>query len=194
MQNDPAGPNPASTKIEEDTSITYIHSKEVNYCRRHHHLFFGPFHILGLPCFVSTLLSPFIITIIIISAYLHQHLYTPQLADQDDDPLSKLKGKMVMCRICKGDHWTTKCPYKDSLVPLQESNSDTKKEEQPAHQLTGSSGQSSAQKPGKYIPPSMREGGNKKGESMSMRSRGGRWKLFVGNILKVWILNERILL
>lgn len=122
MQNDPTGPNPASTKIEEDISITYIHSKE--------------------------------------------------LADQDDDPLSKLKGKMVMCRICKGDHWTTKCPYKDSLVPLQESNPEVKKEEQPAHQLSSSSGQSSAQKPGKYIPPSMREGGNKKGESMSMRSRG----------------------
>ena len=22
---------------------------------------------------------------------------------------------MVTCRICKGDHWTTKCPYKDTL-------------------------------------------------------------------------------
>jgi translation initiation factor 3 subunit G len=24
----------------------------------------------------------------------------------------------IMCRICKGDHWTTKCPFKDSHVPL----------------------------------------------------------------------------
>ena len=23
---------------------------------------------------------------------------------------------MVQCRICKGDHWTTQCPYKDSLA------------------------------------------------------------------------------
>ena len=22
---------------------------------------------------------------------------------------------MVSCRICKGDHWTTKCPFKDSV-------------------------------------------------------------------------------
>merc|ERR1712170_114074 len=32
--------------------------------------------------------------------------------DNDEDPLSKIKGqKMVSCRICKGDHWTTRCPY-----------------------------------------------------------------------------------
>ena len=41
----------------------------------------------------------------------------------DDDQLSKLsregKVKIVQCRICKGDHWTTKCPYKDTLQPLQ---------------------------------------------------------------------------
>ena len=23
---------------------------------------------------------------------------------------------MVQCRICKGDHWTTHCPYKDTLA------------------------------------------------------------------------------
>jgi len=23
--------------------------------------------------------------------------------------------KMVSCRICKGDHWTTKCPFKDTM-------------------------------------------------------------------------------
>lgn len=34
--------------------------------------------------------------------------------------MSKLKGqKIVSCRICKGDHWTTRCPYKDTLGPMQ---------------------------------------------------------------------------
>ncbi|KAH3798650.1 hypothetical protein DPMN_152252 [Dreissena polymorpha] len=38
----------------------------------------------------------------------------------EEDPLSKLKSqKLVSCRICKGDHWTTKCPYKDTLAPIQ---------------------------------------------------------------------------
>lgn len=39
-----------------------------------------------------------------------------------DDPLKKLSQstqKIVQCRICKGDHWTTKCPYKDRLEVIQ---------------------------------------------------------------------------
>ena len=42
------------------------------------------------------------------------------LEQQTDDPLKKLKEQskgMVTCRICKGDHWTSKCPYKDTLGP-----------------------------------------------------------------------------
>ncbi|KAH3699577.1 uncharacterized protein LOC127860094 isoform X2 [Dreissena polymorpha] len=38
-----------------------------------------------------------------------------------EDPLSKLKSqKLVSCRICKGDHWTTKCPYKKTQAPIQD--------------------------------------------------------------------------
>ena len=41
---------------------------------------------------------------------------------QDDDPFKKLQNQknIVQCRICKGDHWTLKCPYKDTLEPLQQ--------------------------------------------------------------------------
>ena len=47
--------------------------------------------------------------------------------NQDDDPLKKLQGaKIVKCRVCKGDHWTTKCPYKDSLQPLQQKEQEEK--------------------------------------------------------------------
>lgn len=41
---------------------------------------------------------------------------------QEDDPLKKLSQssqKIVQCRHCKGDHWTTKCPYKDQLEVIQ---------------------------------------------------------------------------
>ena len=39
------------------------------------------------------------------------------LEQQDDDPLKKLAAtnKMVSCRYCKGEHWSSKCPYKDTL-------------------------------------------------------------------------------
>merc|ERR1712071_311447 len=41
----------------------------------------------------------------------------------EDEPLLKLKSMqkgLVKCRICKEDHWTTQCPYKDTLLPVQE--------------------------------------------------------------------------
>lgn len=38
----------------------------------------------------------------------------------EDDGLDKLKGMgdkgIVKCRNCNGDHWTSKCPYKDTVL------------------------------------------------------------------------------
>ncbi|KAK6194710.1 hypothetical protein SNE40_000293 [Patella caerulea] len=92
-----------------------------------------------------------------------------QQPEKEEDPLAKLKNqKIVQCRICKGDHWTTKCPYKDTLAPLQEQLT-----EDPNKKLAGEStgalqAPSSAPKTGKYIPPSLREGANKgRGETMA---------------------------
>merc|ERR1712080_807383 len=44
--------------------------------------------------------------------------------EQESSALDKLKDSkrgIVKCRICKEDHWTTMCPYKDTLGPLRES-------------------------------------------------------------------------
>jgi translation initiation factor 3 subunit G len=101
-----------------------------------------------------------------------QFVHAKDLQEPDDDPLSRLKGqKMVQCRICKGDHWTTKCPYKDSLAPPEVADAD-KKEEPVAAGATPVAG-GGGQRPGKYVPPSLREGGNRKGESMMSKNRGG---------------------
>jgi len=95
------------------------------------------------------------------------------MQEPDDDPLARLKGqKMVSCRICKGDHWTTKCPYKDSLAPLQESLDADKKKDEPAANAAQQTSAAAGPRPGKYVPPSLREGGNRKGESMSLKNRG----------------------
>lgn len=48
--------------------------------------------------------------------------FLQDLQQDNDDPLKKLgqsSQKIVQCRICKGDHWTTKCPYKDQLEVIQ---------------------------------------------------------------------------
>ncbi|THH03373.1 hypothetical protein EW145_g6307 [Phellinidium pouzarii] len=71
----------------------------------------------------------------------------------------------VLCRICKGDHFTTRCPFKDSLAGLDDAppmgDEDLIAPTAPA---VG----------GKYVPPSMRSGaGARMGESMG-RGSGGR--------------------
>nr|XP_004667471.2 eukaryotic translation initiation factor 3 subunit G [Jaculus jaculus] len=94
---------------------------------------------------------------------------------EEEDPMNKLKGqKIVSCRICKGDHWTTRCPYKDTLGPMQK---------ELAEQLGLSTGekeklpgelepvQAAQNKTGKYVPPSLRDGASRRGESMQPNRR-----------------------
>ncbi|GAB6026736.1 Eukaryotic translation initiation factor 3 subunit G [Chamberlinius hualienensis] len=78
----------------------------------------------------------------------------------NDDPFKNAKN--VKCRLCKEEHWTIKCPYKNSLGPLQDT---LKAEEKPA---AASGVAEEKAKSGKYVPPSMREGGNRRGESMQL--------------------------
>ncbi|KAH7919263.1 translation initiation factor 3, RNA-binding subunit, partial [Leucogyrophana mollusca] len=84
--------------------------------------------------------------------------------------LAKAGAGKVVCRLCKGDHFTAKCPYKDSLAgletaeapPADDSSFPTDTLAPPA---AGGGG-------GKYVPPSMRSGSSRPGESMA-RSGGG---------------------
>jgi len=92
-----------------------------------------------------------------------------------EDPLKKLKGSsIVKCRVCKGDHWTTKCPYKDSLQPLKDIEDKEKAKDQidaPPNAMAdmtkagpGGGGKS-------YVPPSLRGGAGteRRGETMNSR-------------------------
>lgn len=96
-----------------------------------------------------------------------------ELDEDKDDPLKKLKGSVVKCRVCKGDHWTTKCPYKDSLQPLKEIE---EKEKQAENTDSGNAPADGAKAGGgtggKYVPPSLRGGGDgkeRRGEMMNSR-------------------------
>lgn len=94
--------------------------------------------------------------------------------EQDDNPLAMIgtHHKMVSCRYCKGDHWSSKCPYKDTLGAtnlIDESGTSTHPQNHSdntsnAIQASVSAGRSG----GKYVPPSLRgEVAGKKGEMMS---------------------------
>jgi len=91
-----------------------------------------------------------------------------------EDPLKKLKGSsIVKCRVCKGDHWTTKCPYKESLQPLK----DIEEKEKAKDNVDAAPPMADlASKPGgsKYVPPSLRGGAGaagteRRGETMNSR-------------------------
>ncbi|KAF9479498.1 translation initiation factor 3 RNA-binding subunit, partial [Pholiota conissans] len=75
----------------------------------------------------------------------------------------------VSCRLCKGDHFTAKCPYKDTLGGLE--NTDTGAG--PDDDLgAGPEAVPAAAVGGKYVPPSMR-GAGARGAGESMRGAGG---------------------
>ncbi|CAO3691706.1 unnamed protein product [Umbelopsis ramanniana] len=96
---------------------------------------------------------------------------TPTAEQQTDEQETKmrqaLKSKNIMCRICKGEHFTSKCPYKDTLQPLDEiaaslegvKNEGSSRPESP--EPSGGSGMG----PNKYIAPHLRKGATAVGES-----------------------------
>jgi translation initiation factor 3 subunit G len=66
---------------------------------------------------------------------------------------SKLEDKKVKCRICSGEHFTAKCPFKDTMAPLDEptGGAGAMVDEDAAGGL--GAGSSS------YVPPHLRKGG-----------------------------------
>jgi translation initiation factor 3 subunit G len=95
--------------------------------------------------------------------------------DEANDPNAqamkdKLKDKKVKCRICNGEHFTARCPYKDTMAPIGEAGAadvaagmgDELGAAGPA--AVGAAG---AGKKGSYVPPAMRAGaGGAQGERM----------------------------
>ncbi|KAH8804841.1 eIF-3 RNA-binding subunit [Xylogone sp. PMI_703] len=78
----------------------------------------------------------------------------------------KLKDKKVKCRICTGEHFTAKCPYKDTMAPVGEEGADV------------AAGPADVDAPGglgpgksSYVPPHMRNGGAGAGDRMGGSSR-----------------------
>jgi translation initiation factor 3 subunit G len=67
-----------------------------------------------------------------------------------------LKDKKVKCRICSGEHFTARCPYKDTMAPVEEGGAavDPLAEDE-EKSAAGGLGAAS----GGYVPPHLRKGG-----------------------------------
>ncbi|RKP12231.1 eukaryotic translation initiation factor 3 subunit G-domain-containing protein, partial [Piptocephalis cylindrospora] len=97
--------------------------------------------------------------------------------EPDDDAKLKeqLKGKKILCRICKGGHFTTKCPFKDTLKPLDELEGSPSSGDTSGAAASGAPASAGLQKPsstGRYVPPSARlaaSGEQREGDRMGSR-------------------------
>ncbi|EED18509.1 eukaryotic translation initiation factor 3 subunit EifCg, putative [Talaromyces stipitatus ATCC 10500] len=65
----------------------------------------------------------------------------------------QLKDKKVKCRICQGEHFTARCPFKDTMAPVDEATGAGAgvDDEEPAAGGLGTAG-------GSYVPPHLRKG------------------------------------
>lgn len=76
-------------------------------------------------------------------------------APEEDKKADALKKMQIKCRICQGDHFTTKCPFKDTMAPEGEGSAlpdfDDKMGGAGAEGGLGVGGSS-------YVPPHLRKG------------------------------------
>ncbi|TPX32344.1 hypothetical protein SmJEL517_g04549 [Synchytrium microbalum] len=105
---------------------------------------------------------------------------------ETDDGLSKIKAKLsntrILCRICKGDHFTSKCPFKDSEGVFQDMENKESNDTMPNTPTTPAGGADDGMKSGKYVPPSMRAGASRGGESMNSRNRDDASTIRITNL------------
>lgn len=88
-------------------------------------------------------------------------------ADEKGGLKDQLKDKKVKCRICSGEHFTARCPFKDTMAPVDEptpAGGDGEGDGEAAGGGLGPSGSS-------YVPPHLRKGGAGTGERM-----GGKYE------------------
>ena len=83
----------------------------------------------------------------------------------------QLRDKKVKCRICQGEHFTARCPFKDTMAPADDGTT-------PAADPMAEDGEEGPKAPGglgiggsSYVPPHMRKGATGGGERM-----GGKYE------------------
>ncbi|KFH42933.1 Eukaryotic translation initiation factor 3 subunit G-like protein [Hapsidospora chrysogenum ATCC 11550] len=77
----------------------------------------------------------------------------------------KLKDKKVKCRICNGEHFTARCPYKDTMAPVGANGAADVAAGMPDEAGPAGAGAGPAGKKGSYVPPALR-GDRPAGERM----------------------------
>jgi len=89
---------------------------------------------------------------------------------EEKNPLEQkkatLKDTKIKCRICQGEHWTSKCPFKDTMAPEGEPGPGSMDDE-----VASTSGALGGAGGGSYVPPHLRGKTGVTGERMG----GGKY-------------------
>ncbi|GIZ43639.1 hypothetical protein CKM354_000685600 [Cercospora kikuchii] len=75
-------------------------------------------------------------------------------APEEDKKAEALKKMQIKCRICSGDHFTTKCPFKDTMAPTGEDAAPVDMDAIAGDDKGGLGAGGSS-----YVPPHLRKGG-----------------------------------
>lgn len=118
---------------------------------------------------------------------------TQQKEEEDSAAAEMMKKSManrsITCRLCTGGHYTSRCPYKDTLggvLPGAEDGAGGVDESG----LPADAAAPGAMAGGKYVPPSMRQGAKGGGETMYSRNRDDYPTLRVTNLSEDVIEND----
>ncbi|KAF7279170.1 eukaryotic translation initiation factor 3 subunit G-like [Rhynchophorus ferrugineus] len=97
---------------------------------------------------------------------------------QEDEGIQKLKAlgdkNFVKCRTCGGDHWTSKCPLKDTILSTGKVPDDKK--------IPAPGTESSKPVGSKYVPPNLRDGGAKRADGPNMARRDDVSAIRIANL------------
>lgn len=98
---------------------------------------------------------------------------------EEDKKAEALRKMQIKCRICSGDHFTTKCPFKDTMAPEGEAaGPPADMEERLGGTTEGALGTGTTS----YVPPHLRGKGAGTGERMGGRERDDLATLRVTNV------------
>jgi translation initiation factor 3 subunit G len=97
----------------------------------------------------------------------------------------QLKDKKVKCRICSGEHFTARCPFKDTMAPVDEAGAGSGGDGDEEASAAGGLGDVR----GSYVPPHLRKGGAGAGERMGGKfERDDLATLRVTNVSVIFLL------
>jgi len=94
--------------------------------------------------------------------------------DESTRTKEKLGVKKIMCRLCKGDHFTSKCPHKAVLAPLAGEDGDAPDDAPHAEGALAAAGSAAGGGKSVYVPPSLRAGAGRGAGEMMGRPGGNR--------------------